>query len=266
MRNSKSNVLVGVSTGALGGGVLTNLILIILVLLIGPASAHAAVAPGPFGNRSNLLTMPSARTELTTGSAKSELASPPSLVASKTGAPTNAPSNTSTAAKSLTFSCADLRRTALNMSVHASNMANRNTSRTPEGGPYKRQDVVCKAAGGAFCDIQKIDASVTKYEPGHPDADPNGYVKLPDINLGTESAGMIGAANELKIMAAQGACGTKALEQGPITVVKYHEDFEVMMDTMNFAPDGRIIRWSRTTRDGKTQNLSFKDDGTPVGL
>ena len=216
--------------------------------------SNAAIAPGPFGNKSNLLTTPAS--PLASPAAAPATANPAASAASLPTAKTN----------SLAFTCADLRRTALKMSAHASNLANRMTSRTAEGGPYKRMEVVCRAAGGAFCDIEKTEGERVQYQPGHPDADINGNVKFPDINLGSESAGLNSAASELKVMASQGACGTKAIEQGLLTVVKYQPDFEVMMDTMTFGTDGRIARWSRTTREGKTQNFSFKEDGTPVGL
>ena len=218
--------------------------------------SNAAIAPGPFGSKSTLLTAPT-----------NPLVNP--AVVAPTAAnvvESTATTNTATKSNSLTFTCADLRRTALKMSAHVSNLANRMTSRTADGGPYKRLEVVCRAAGGAFCDIEKADGDRVQYQPGHPDADINGNVKFPDINLGSESAGLNSAASELKVMAAQGACGTKAIEQGLLTVVKYQTDFEVMMDTMTFGADGRINRWSRTTREGRTQNFSFKEDGTPVGL
>ncbi len=195
--------------------------------------------PGPFGRSGTLLSPASS-------------AAPPKAVATKSSP--------------VVFTCADLRRAALNMSAHTSNLLNRTTSRTPEGGPYKRLEVVCKAAGGSFCDLEKVEDVRTELNPKHPDADSNGYVKLPVINIGNESAGLNAAASEIKAIASQGVCGTKALEQGLLTIVKYDSGFEVMMDTMTFGQDGRISRWSRTTREGKTQNLSFKEDGTPVTL
>lgn len=194
--------------------------------------------PGPFGSSGTLLS-------------PSSVASP-RVVVSK--------------ASPIVFTCSDLRRAALNMSAHTSNLLNRMTTRTPEGGPYKRIEVVCKAAGGSFCDLQKVEDVRTELNPKHPDADSNGYVKLPVINVGNESAGLNAAASEIKAIASQGVCNTRAIEQGLLTIVKYDPDFEVMMDTMTFGQDGRISRWSRTTREGKTQNLTFKDDGTPVSL
>lgn len=195
---------------------------------------QAAVPAGPFGEKSLLL--------------KSE-----TPVTSEKAAP-------------IQFGCADLRRTALRMSTHASNLMNRETTRTPSGGPYKRLEVVCRAAGGAFCNVESMDEARLELKPGHPDADAKGYVKMPAINLGAESAGLNTAASELKLLATRGTCGTKTIQDGLMTVVRYDSGFDVMMDTMTFTADGRIARWSRTTRDGRTQNFTFKDDGSPVGL
>lgn len=220
-------------------GFLASLLVTGVMLTADTSLSAIEPLPGPFGSGGTLLSpAPSVAT--------------PKAVTSK--------------ASPLVFTCADLRRAALNMSAHTSNMLNRTTSRTPEGGPYKRLEVVCKAAGGSFCDLEKVEDVRTELNPKHPDADLNGYVKLPVINIGNESAGLNAAASEIKAIATQGVCGTKALEQGLLTIVKYDADFEVMMDTMTFGQDGRISRWSRTTREGKTQNLTFKEDGTPVSL
>ncbi len=215
-----------------------NYLFLIPALLITLQPAFGAVPAGPFGQKSQLLN------------------------------PIAAPAATENKSQtgSLQFGCADLRRAALRMSAHASNLMNRETTRTPAGGPYKRLEVVCRAGGGAFCNIESMDETRNELKPGHPDADEKGYVKMPAVNLGSESAGLNTAASELKILANRGTCGTKALQDGLLTVVRYDSGFEVMMDTMAFTADGRMTRWSRTTRDGRTQNFSFKDDGTPVGL
>ena len=85
------------------------------------------------------------------------------------------------------------------------NIANAETTRTPEGGPYRRRDVVfqaqpleedSKSFHSVFQDLLaeplmavRVDQVVVdqrppilKYMPGHPDADPNGYVAFPRVN------------------------------------------------------------------------------------
>lgn len=79
------------------------------------------------------------------------------------------------------------------------NMANSETTRTPEGGPYRRKDVVFTAepqtspfsavfqnevgTGVGVADVvTDTRAPQERYLPGHPDADANGYVAFPNIN------------------------------------------------------------------------------------
>ncbi len=95
------------------------------------------------------------------------------------------------------------------MDVIVSNMANVETTRTPEGGPYKRKTVVLAAApvgnvfGSAMKDaIRSVkvdsiseDKSVKMlYDPSHPDADAAGFVAKPNVNPLTEMVDMIAAS------------------------------------------------------------------------
>jgi flagellar basal-body rod protein FlgC len=100
--------------------------------------------------------------------------------------------------------------------VVAANMANAETTRTPEGGPYRRQEVVfssqapsegfasrlSSAAGATDPPIGGVRVSAVvsdpgeplrRYDPGNPDADKNGYVAYPDINPLTEMVDLMGA-------------------------------------------------------------------------
>lgn len=100
------------------------------------------------------------------------------------------------------------------MNVAASNLANQNTTRTPEGGPYRRRDVVLEATplgndgreiGKGLGDGEPMGVRVAQvvesqdpprliHDPGHPDADENGYVQLPNISSIKEMVNMMGAA------------------------------------------------------------------------
>ncbi len=83
----------------------------------------------------------------------------------------------------------------------ASNLANINTTRTPDGGPYRRRDVVFETVlidetegleGVKLQDVvedQRPPRAV--YDPGHPDADENGYVLMPNIDLIEEMVNMM---------------------------------------------------------------------------
>lgn len=101
----------------------------------------------------------------------------------------------------------------MRMNTISSNIANINTVNTPEGGPYRRKDVVLEALPEAksFAEMLLTDpnksvnrvqvtdihvdtkAPLLKYEPDHPNADENGYVAYPNINLMEEMANMIQA-------------------------------------------------------------------------
>ena len=101
----------------------------------------------------------------------------------------------------------------LRLDVISNNIANVNTTRTVEGGPYRRQFVVFESRQGdasSFSSvmagqlqmngvrvsaIKKDDSPVRMvYEPGHPDADANGYVQMPNINIVTEMVDMMTAS------------------------------------------------------------------------
>ncbi|HEX7158091.1 MAG TPA: flagellar basal body rod protein FlgC [Edaphobacter sp.] len=125
-------------------------------------------------------------------------------------------------------SASALRAERVRAEVVASNMANAETTRTAEGGPYQRRHVVFEAAGGdsfqsamasqlgeGFSSglssgtvseangvpggvsvtgvITDDSAPLRRYDPEHPDAGTDGYVSYPDINPLTEMVDLMGA-------------------------------------------------------------------------
>lgn len=91
------------------------------------------------------------------------------------------------------------------------NMANAETTRTPEGGPYRRKDTVftSESVGTEFSSILadefgqgvSVERIITderepekRYLPGHPDADPDGYVAFPRINPAEDMVDLMGAS------------------------------------------------------------------------
>jgi len=91
------------------------------------------------------------------------------------------------------------------------NLANAETTRTPEGGPYRRKDAVfvsqpMTASFGSLFEshlqegVAVADISVDtrdperRYLPGHPDAGPDGYVAFPRINPAEDMVDLTGAA------------------------------------------------------------------------
>ncbi|MHA7838236.1 MAG: flagellar basal body rod protein FlgC [bacterium] len=103
-----------------------------------------------------------------------------------------------------------LRAQRTRMTVTASNIANAQTTRTAEGGPYRRRDPVFEAerVGSPFASalqgklravsVSRIQADqrdfVTRYLPSHPDANEDGYVEFPNVNLVEEQANLVGAS------------------------------------------------------------------------
>jgi flagellar basal-body rod protein FlgC len=107
-----------------------------------------------------------------------------------------------------------LQAERLRAEVVASNMANAETTRTPEGGPYHRQHVVFESKAsdqGVFAnhllsesngdvggvEIASVVSDTTpglrRYDPQHPDAGKDGYVEYPDIDPLTEMVDMMSA-------------------------------------------------------------------------
>jgi flagellar basal-body rod protein FlgC len=100
------------------------------------------------------------------------------------------------------------------MNVASANLANVSTTQGADGGPYKRQSVVLKSIetdgnvsgaqasgssgsvrGVAVESIQRDDQPPRlEYDPGHPDADINGYVAYPNVNMVEEMVDMITAS------------------------------------------------------------------------
>jgi flagellar basal-body rod protein FlgC len=105
-----------------------------------------------------------------------------------------------------------LKAERIRAEVVAANMANAETTRTPEGGPYRRQHVVFSSSepntfagqllsqaepqvGGVEVSavVQDPTSTLRRFDPAHPDADKDGYVSYPDINPLTEMVDLMGA-------------------------------------------------------------------------
>jgi flagellar basal-body rod protein FlgC len=104
------------------------------------------------------------------------------------------------------------QRTRAEMLVE--NLANAETTRTPEGGPYRRKDVVFEsdssvgsfssayhsALGDSVSGVRVSETIVDnsapdrRYLPGHPDADKDGYVAFPKINPAEDMVDLLGTS------------------------------------------------------------------------
>ncbi|MBI5482873.1 MAG: flagellar basal body rod protein FlgC [Deltaproteobacteria bacterium] len=139
---------------------------------------------------------------------------------------------------SINVSSSALSAERTRMNLISSNLANASATRTAEGGPYKRKDAVFSATpmesrfnraldGATAQQVRQVEVSQIvedqnpprmQYDPGHPDADPQGYVAMPNVNVVEEMADMIGAtrAYEANVTAVQAAksMAMKTLEIG----------------------------------------------------
>lgn len=139
---------------------------------------------------------------------------------------------------SINISATALTAEKTRIDIIAKNMASANTTRSTGGMPYRRQMVIFEEnkptafseylskytnkAEGRGVKISKIveDESPFKlvYEPGHPDADENGYVKMPNVDMVKEMVDLISAQRSydanITAMNASKSMLLKALEIG----------------------------------------------------
>ncbi len=104
--------------------------------------------------------------------------------------------------------------------ISAANMANAETTRTEDGTPYQRRQVVVQSdntfagvlqsqtQGGASAPGVSVESvvnstapAIMRYDPSHPDADASGYVAYPDINPVTEMVDLMGASRAYSLNA-----------------------------------------------------------------
>ncbi len=121
--------------------------------------------------------------------------------------------------------------------VVAGNMANAESTRTAEGGPYKRKEVVLQsqmpsgfrmqlAGAGSMMDAASSVGGVTvkavvndssqpvmRYDPSHPDADANGMVAYPNINPVLEMTDLMSAARAYQMNASAVQAAKQMIQQ-----------------------------------------------------
>jgi flagellar basal-body rod protein FlgC len=128
----------------------------------------------------------------------------------------------------LEISASGLTAERLRMDVTAENLANAQTTRGANGQPYRRKEVILEEAPGSFgATLSAVvggtasigggvrvagvveDATPLKrvYDPGHPDADTDGFVSMPNVDTVTEMVDLISAsrAYEANVTAMQAA-------------------------------------------------------------
>ena len=110
------------------------------------------------------------------------------------------------------ISASGLTAQRMRMDVIAENVANIDTTRTQDGTPYARKYVVLQEREGSFSQVLRSTANgqaapgvrvaeigedpaqgALVYNPTHPDADENGYVQMPNVDINQEMVDMISA-------------------------------------------------------------------------
>ncbi|MGH2364642.1 MAG: flagellar basal body rod protein FlgC, partial [Chloroflexota bacterium] len=116
---------------------------------------------------------------------------------------------------SMQISASGLTAQRLRLDVISSNLANMDTTRTAEGGPYRREQVVFTPIGNSYSFQDLVNGLIAApsptlgvrvseiqqdnsegrlvYDPQNPDADASGYVHYPNVNPVTEMTNMISA-------------------------------------------------------------------------
>ena len=122
------------------------------------------------------------------------------------------------------------------MDVIAENVANANTTRTEDGSPYKRKVVTFEEKNGRYDTFDTIFGRATAryqghgvkvsgtfedksegamvYDPAHPDADENGYVTYPNVNIITEMTNLIDASRSYEANATAFEASKSIAKQG----------------------------------------------------
>ncbi len=98
-----------------------------------------------------------------------------------------------------------IRAQRVRMNIIANNIANAQSTRTPDGGPFRRQLVILRGEQlGSFIGEDRFGVKVksveddpspfrTVFDPSHPDANADGIVAYPNINLPTEMIDLLSA-------------------------------------------------------------------------
>jgi flagellar basal-body rod protein FlgC len=109
----------------------------------------------------------------------------------------------------LTGSAAGMSAQQAFIEAISANIANAETTRTAEGGPYRRRIALSENNNSQVRVVDDATPGRVVYDPGHPDADPTGYVRMPNVDIATETVDLMVArrmfeANASVFQAAKG--------------------------------------------------------------
>jgi len=110
---------------------------------------------------------------------------------------------------SVDIAVSGLRAQSRRLNAISSNIANASTTRTAEGGPYRRRDVVLATEGDEISGVtvQHVGPDLSTdfkrvHMPGHPDANESGYVLMPNVSLPQEMMSLVVASRAYQANAA----------------------------------------------------------------
>jgi flagellar basal-body rod protein FlgC len=137
--------------------------------------------------------------------------------------------------ESLSISASALQAERQRSEIIAANMANAETTHTQGGGPFKRREVVFESHGGSTFRLALASTGalrgptpgsvqisevvddpappVMRYQPGHPDADKDGYVAYPAINPAAEMVDLMGSVRAYQLNASAVAAAKSMIQQ-----------------------------------------------------
>jgi flagellar basal-body rod protein FlgC len=111
-------------------------------------------------------------------------------------------------ASSVDIAISGLRAESTRMNVIAGNIANSKTTKTPSGKPYRRKEMVLSTSGSLNgVEIKSISADMSTafkevHIPGHPQADKNGNVLMPNVDMPVEMINLVSASRAYQANAA----------------------------------------------------------------
>jgi flagellar basal-body rod protein FlgC len=136
---------------------------------------------------------------------------------------------------SLTISGSALTAERQRSEIIAANLANAETTRTEAGGPFKRREVVFQSTGTSSFRLAMANSDgfsgptpgsvsvsnvvddptppVMRYQPGHPDADKDGYVSYPAINPAMEMVDLMGSVRAYQLNASAVSAAKQMIQQ-----------------------------------------------------
>jgi flagellar basal body rod protein FlgC len=159
--------------------------------------------------------------------------------------------------------CDEIKSEQVRLALVASNLSNANTTRTPEGGPYRPYKIKSCSNGG--CDVVRDNrAPILKYLPDHPDANEQGYVPYPNIDRKNEYTTFNMTALKLKLLVQNPACGATVITDNGLSsfAIRYKgQNPDIKEDIFNLNKDQKVVSWMRESYSGAVTISNFGSDG-----